>query len=166
MQYNAPNPLLLFTLHPKASAPCTLTGFTVGPQVSCASAIAYVAVPAFVAVAAVGTGLGAAAPVGLTCAGDTDARHALQLGKTPQVSAPAVHKHVPRAAHEAQPQRCCPHLGGQRESLAFLRETAKVHLTIQVQDLAAFIGGEGHAAAIHRHGAWRKKRGSSEEKWP
>lgn len=92
----------------------TLTSFTVGPQVSGAGAVAYVTVPAFVAVAAVGTGFGAAAPVGLACAGDADACRALQLGETPQVLAPAIHKHVPHATYKAQPQRCCPHLGGQR----------------------------------------------------
>lgn len=127
----------------------SLTSFTVGPQVSSAGAVAYVAIPAFVAVAAVGTGLGAAASVGLTRAGHADACHTLQLGQATQVSAPAVHKHVPHAAHEAQTQRHCPHLRGKRKSFALLRETPKVHLTIQVQDLAAFVGRKRHAAAVY-----------------
>lgn len=147
MRYNPPNPCS--APYPPPYSLSTLTGLTVGPQVSGAGAVANVAVPAFVAVASVGTGLCAAASVGLPCAGHTDAWCALQLGQAPQVPTPAVHKHVPHAAHEAQAQRCAPHLGRQRKSLAFLRETAKVHLTIQVQDLAAFVGGEGHAAAIH-----------------
>jgi len=126
------------------------TYLTVGSHVSGADAVADVAVPALFAQPRVATG-GAAAPLlQLAGAEAADAERALDLGQAADVAALAVDEEVADAAHVAVVEQRRPHLRRQDEVRLGLGETPQVHVAVQVQDLAALWGAEGHAAAVDR----------------
>lgn len=111
------------------------------------------AVPALAAAASVGTGLRAAPPMCLPRTEAADTRNALKLRQPPQVFAAPVYEEVPHATHKAQPQAGGPHLWRERKTAAVLRQTPQIHFTIEIEDLTALVGGEGHATAVNGDGA-------------
>lgn len=96
------------------------TDLAVAAQVPGAGAVAYVAVPALLALSSVGAG-GAAAPLlELPRAEAADARRALDLGQTAHVSTLAVDEEVADAAHVAVVEQRGPDLGRQDQALPAL----------------------------------------------
>lgn len=137
------------------------TDLTVASQESGAGAVADVAVPALLALSSVGAG-GAAAPLlELARAEAADARRALDLSQTPHISTLAVDEEVADAAHVAVVEQRGPDLGRQDQALTALRQTAQIHVTVQVQDLAALVRAEGNGAAVDGDGACREDGGEA-----
>lgn len=126
----------------------SLTFLAAGAQESRPVAVTNVTVPALPAVSAVGAGVSGAARVGLPGAEATDTCGALDLRQPPQVPGLAVDKQVPHAAHVAEAQRRRPDLGGQHQGVAVVRQTPEIHVAVQVEDLAAFVGGKSGALAV------------------
>lgn len=91
--------------------------------------------------------------MGLSRTEAADTRSALKLRQPPQVLAAPVYKEIPHATHKAQPEAGSPHLWGERKTAAVLRQTPQIHFTIEIQNLTALVGGEGHATAINGDGA-------------
>lgn len=92
-----------------------LTYLTIGPQVSGASAVTYVAVPALFAQPSVATG-GAATPLlQFTGAETTDTKCTLDLGQAADVAALAIDEKIPHTTYVAVVQQGCPNLRRQDE---------------------------------------------------
>lgn len=126
----------------------SLTFLAAGAQESRPVAVANVAVPALPAVSAIGARVSGAARVGLPGAEAANTCGALDLRQPPQVPDLAVDEQVPHAAHIAEAERRRPDLGGQHQGVAVLWQTPEVHVAVQVEDLAAFVGGKSGALAV------------------
>lgn len=128
----------------------TLTYLTVGAQVAGPGTVTDVAVPALFAQSSVATG-GAATPL-LQFAGAEAAntKGALDLSQAADIAALAVDEEVTHTAHVAVVEQCGPNLRRQDEVRLGLGQAAQEHIAVQVQDLTALRGAEGHAAAVDR----------------
>lgn len=109
-----------------------LTDLTISAQVTCAGAVAYVAVPALFAQPPVATGGAAAALLQLPGAEAAHANSALDLGQAPDVPALAIDEEVAHAAHVAIVEKRSPDLWWQDEVGFQLRQTAQEHVAVQV----------------------------------
>lgn len=114
-------------------------------------------VPALPTVPSVGACVSATPDVRLPGAEAADTCGTLNLCQPPQVPALAVNEEVSHAAHVAKAERGRPHLGGEHEGVAVLRQTSEIHVPVQVKDLTAFVSGEGDALAVHRYEACRAR---------
>lgn len=128
------------------------TYFTIGAQVSRARAVANVAVPALLAQPPIATGGAAAALLQLPGAEAAHAYGTLDLSQAADIPALAVDEEVAHAAHVAVVEQRRPNLRRQDEVGLQLGQAAQVHVAVQVQDLAALGGTEGHAATVDRDG--------------
>lgn len=122
-----------------------------GPEPS-AGAVADEAVPALLTHALVLARVALALLPHQLGAGGFDSRSVLLFGYLPDVFAASVDEQVPDAAHVAVIEHGGPELGGQDEACAVLGESAKVHITLQVQDLALSAGRERRATAVYGYG--------------
>ncbi len=91
--------------------------------------------------------------MGLSRTEAADTRSTLKLRQPPQVFAATVYKEIPHATHKAQPEAGGPHLWGERKTAAVLWQTPQIHFTVEIQNLTALVGGEGHATAVNGDGA-------------
>lgn len=111
------------------------TSFARAPQVAGPRAVAHIAVPAFSAHAVVLTGVAQTLFGRLLGARGLDPSCLLDLGETADVLTLPINEQVPDAAHIAVVEQCRPHLGGEHQPQLVLRQTSKVKVVIQVQDL-------------------------------
>lgn len=133
------------------------TYLTVGAQVTGSGAVTNVTVPALFAETSITTG-GTAAPfLQLPGAEAADTHGALDLCQTADVTALAVDEEVTDTANVAVVEECCPDFWGQNELRLGLRQPTQVHITVQVQDLTALWGAEGHTTTVHWDRSWNKK---------
>lgn len=133
---------------PSSSHPFLLTELTVDAQVSGAGAVTNVTVPPLLAEPPIATGCAAAPLLQFSRAEAANAERALDLGQAANVPTFSVDEEVADTAHVAVVQQRRPHLWRQDESRLGLGQTSQVHVTVQVQDLTALRGAEGHAAAV------------------
>lgn len=127
-----------------------------GPVPS-ASAVADEAVPAFLTRPLVLTRVALALLPRHLVAGRFDPCAVLLFGYLSDVFTASVDEQVPDAAHVAVVEHGCPELGGQDEAGAVLGKSAKVHIALQVQDLALSAGRERRTAAVYGYSTYRGK---------
>lgn len=128
-----------------------LTYFTVGPQETGAGAIADVAVPTLLTQACIATGRAAAALLHLPRTEAADPQGALDLSQAAHITALAINEEVTHAAYVAVVEQRRPHLRWQNKVRLGLGQATQVHVTVQVQNLTALWGAEGHATAVDRY---------------
>lgn len=107
-----------------------LTYLTIGPKVSGAGAITYVAVPALFAQTPVATG-GAATPLlQFTGAETANTKSALDLSQTADIAALAIDEEVAHTTYIAVVQQRGPNLWWQDEVRLRLGQPAQVHIAV------------------------------------
>lgn len=107
------------------------------------------AIPALSAVSTIGTCVSGTPDVSLPGAEAADTCGALNFCQPPEVTALSINEQVPHTAHVAEAEGRRPYLRGQHEVLTILWQTSKIHVSIQIKDLTAFISRKRDALAVH-----------------
>lgn len=136
---------------------CFLTSLAGTGPVSSSSAVTDEAVPALLTHPLVLTRVALALLPRHLVTRRFDSRAVLLLGDPPDVFTASVDEQIPDASHVAVVEHGGPELGGQYETGTILRKSTKVHIALQVQDLALSAGCERGTTAVYGYSTYKEE---------